>query len=79
MITKGNFIDNRKEKSWQEKSIILASGVFLNFYSMADHKIIFTQNLGWIEEEKCTNDTLPCAYVTYIVHRSDPTYTNLAS
>lgn len=46
--------------------------IFVNI-SMADHKIIFTEKLGWIEEEKCTNDTLSCAYdVTYIVCRSDP-------
>lgn len=46
---------------------------------MADHKIIFTENLHWIEEEKCTNYTLPCAYATFIVCISDPTYTNLGS
>lgn len=46
---------------------------------MADHKIIFTDNLHWIEEEKCTNYTLLTAYVNQIVCRSDPTYTNLGS
>lgn len=46
---------------------------------MAGHKIFFAVNLHWIEEEKCSNYTLPCVYVTYIVCRSDPTYPNLGS